>query len=57
MQILYISYANILITTSNFLHNWMWSLKKKKQLGGNNRLSSNIPKWGSKLALDLIFTS
>ena len=30
---------------------------KKKTLGGNNRLSSNIPKWGNKLALDLIFTS
>lgn len=29
----------------------------KKKLGGNNRLSGNIPKWGSKLALDLLFTS
>lgn len=32
-------------------------LWKKKNNGGNNRLSSNIPKWGSKLALDLIFAS
>ena len=26
----------------------------KKKIGGNNRLSGNITKWGSKLALDLL---
>lgn len=49
---MYLSLPQIFYTTGCGL----WE-KKNKTLGGNNRLSSNIPKWGNKLALDLIFTS
>lgn len=48
---MYLSLPHIFYTTGCGL----W--EKKTTLGGNNRLSNNIPKWGNKLALDLIFTS
>lgn len=56
IQMICISYANVLTAPSNILHNWMWSLQKKN-LGGNNWLSNNIPKWGSNLAWDSALTS